>query len=208
MSLQGSAVNPTSDEEFVYIVIDDSDTTTDTVQLANNLFQKISNDGTTLQTRFVRKAQLPVKSAIVQMIFDRLADIFDRAELAESEVGNTLYFPDELLKFIDQYHEDALDALGKIINEKRFGVELIAEALSTIGRAKDPISHLNRLMLLINNLSATSPKQRYGAIRGLASLNVPLAIPYVEAAIRVEQDKILQHALKQLKERLNHKQDK
>jgi len=186
------------------IIIDDASSPTDMDGLLSSLFGTYFTDvPTTNEPRLTRKiTEQPIETSYSQKVLEELTELFTQAEFANSEANNGFYFPDELLRFIDQHREDAIDALNTIIEENNCGSEIVAEALTTIGRSGDYLSYPKRLELLLTNLRASSPKIRYGATRGLASLNSSSAISDVEAAIENEKVEILRHALIKLSQRL------
>lgn len=97
-----------------------------------------------------------------------------------------------------------ITALASIIAVEKTNPRVAAEALRHLGRFIHPPSHRDRLWLLEWGLHLSSPMSRDGASLGLAHLNDPAAIPYLQAAIDAEPIESLKEDLKQVLAGLNN----
>jgi hypothetical protein len=97
-----------------------------------------------------------------------------------------------------------VEALAAVIVTERVSPRVAAEALRHLGRFAHPPSHRDRLWLLERGLRSASPVSRDGASLGLAHLNDPSAIPYLQAAIEREPVASLRDDLRQVLDALQH----
>ena len=131
----------------------------------------------------------------------RLTVVFSTSdETFEDGVENT--FSTNLLSFVKTHGSDAMEAISNLILSENVKGEVASEALRWLGRVHDPKTYLERRWLLERSLFSSSPKTRDGAALGLASLDDPHAVPYVERAIEGEGVEPLRADMKQVLDQL------
>jgi hypothetical protein len=115
---------------------------------------------------------------------------------------------DQLVKTVLRYGEAAVGSIHTFIASGRIEDTRAAEALRVLGEITDGKSHSARLWLLGLCLSFPSPRIRYGAMSGLASMDDPLAIVRLEAARNRETHRdlkrVLDRVITQLQETADH----
>ena len=136
----------------------------------------------------------PAYSKIEQLIICDSGEIF--------EDGMESRFSRKLVALIKQYGNDAIDAIGELIRQRRMNVENVAEAMRWLGHIEHPPTHHKRLQLLTRGLVDEEYRVRDGAILGLESLGSPEAIPALEKAISSEKYPELRYDIQALVERL------
>ena len=137
----------------------------------------------------------PAYSKIEQLIICDSGEIF--------EDGMESRFSRKLVALIKQYGNDAIDAIGELIRQRRMNVENVAEAMRWLGHIEHPPTHHKRLQLLTRGLVDEEYRVRDGAILGLESLGSPEAIPALEKAISSEKYPELCYDIQALVERLS-----
>ena len=125
----------------------------------------------------------------------------DSGEIFED--GMESRFSRKLVALIKQYGNDAIDAIGELIRQRRMNVENVAEAMRWLGCIESPPTHHKRLQLLTRGLVDEEYRVRDGAIRGLGSLDSPEALPALDAAIRDEPYTELRQDMEGLRDDLN-----
>lgn len=100
-----------------------------------------------------------------------------------------------------------VEALASILIAEHVSPRVAAEALRHLGRFTHPPTHRDRLWLLGRALRSESPLGRDGAGLGLAHLDDPAAIGYLEAAIDAEPLQSLKQDLRQVLEGLQQTKD-
>ena len=91
-----------------------------------------------------------------------------------------------------------IEALAAVVLTEKTSPRVAAEVLRHLGRFVHPPSYRDRLWLLERALKSSSPMSRDGASLGLAHLNDPAAIPYVQKAIDAEPIESLKEDLRQI----------
>jgi len=117
----------------------------------------------------------------------RIARLFGSVGEQSFEEGIETEFSRELERVVRAYGDNAVVAVGQRIAGGTVKPEAAAEALRWLGQMDSPITYRQRLDLLERSLSAPSAWIRDGASLGLASLDDPDAMPYLERAIEREQ---------------------
>lgn len=130
--------------------------------------------------------------------------LFDRARYEIFEAGVETDFSRDLMANILRYSIGAVELIAHLILHKIAGVEPAAEALRCIGYIDHPPTYIFRRWLLERCIANDSARIRDGALIGLAHLDDPHAIPYIEEAAvrerRVGLRKDMHELLKQLKQ--------
>lgn len=140
--------------------------------------------------------------AIPESLKSGVNTIFGAASEENFESGVESEFSRKLLLIIEKYGELAIRALGLGILANEWNPEVISEALRWIARIADPSTYASRLWLLERSLFSPHSRIRDGAALGLASLDDPSAIPYLEAAIAREPIRELRGDLEQALDQL------
>jgi hypothetical protein len=100
-----------------------------------------------------------------------------------------------------------MEALAAVIVTEKSSPRVAAEVLRHLGRFVHPPSQRDRLWLLGRALKLSSPMSRDGASLGLAHLNDPAAIPYLQKAIDAEPVESLKEDLRQILNGLQNASD-
>lgn len=128
--------------------------------------------------------------------------LFQNARNVTFEDGMESDFSRELVRLIRQYGKTAMEVITTLIVNDNVDAEVVAEALRWLGRMDHPPSHHDRLWLLEKSLFSSSVLVRDGAALGLASLDDPHAIPYLQQAIEREKYASLREDLEQVRDQL------
>lgn len=151
-----------------------------------------------IQKRESSTSKRPVPELVERM----LSDIFSSSSEEEFSYGYVSQLAVSLEDFIRRYAVDAIDAIQYYVYQKQIDVDLLVEALHTIGQLQDEITHERRLLLLRSALATSSARIRRAAALGLAYMDDPRAIPALKKALNVEsQDSVkvwIEQTLKQL----------
>ena len=107
-----------------------------------------------------------------------------------------------LVALIEEHQHSAIDALADLIAGGNVNPEVVSEAMRWVGHIEDPATHQARLALLEHNLSHSSARVRDGAALGIASMDDPASIRYVQEAIRRETIGPLRDDMQQVLEQL------
>ncbi len=122
------------------------------------------------------------------------------------EDGMESVFSRGLVSLIKRYGNTAVETVTNFIIGKVVNPEVASEALRWLGHIDDPFTYRNRLHLLERSLWHSSARVRDGAILGLASLDDPSAIPYLEKAVEREQIQELRRYMIQVLDQLKNTQ--
>lgn len=112
--------------------------------------------------------------------------LFDSSEEEFFEDGIQSQFAAHLQEIILTHGLLSMDPLSRIIFNKASNEEIVSEALSLLGRIEHHESYSTRLWLLHKSLKANSARIRDSALLALASLDDPISIPVIKAAIQKE----------------------
>jgi hypothetical protein len=117
---------------------------------------------------------------------ERAKQLFHRARYESFEPGMESAFSQGLVKLVEEGDCDALSVLRTLMFDRKVSNEIIAEALRWIAWVKQPATHQQRMNILIEALQSRSPSVRDAAGLGIATLDDPAAIPFVQRAITKE----------------------
>lgn len=123
------------------------------------------------------------------------------------EDGMESEFSKALRVLVRVYGEVALEVLARHIIGGGSNEEVGAEALRWLGHMQHPPTYYPRLWLLERSLFCESARVRDGALLGLASLNDPVAIPYLKKAIVREKVEELREDMEQVLDQLQGTMD-
>lgn len=126
----------------------------------------------------------PRRSAMIEK---EIHDLFIAAREEVFEDGLESNFTKSLARLIAKYHKRAIDVLTSMLLADDVNTEVASEALRLVGRIVSPSTHLSRLWLLERCLLHPSARIRDGAILGLAYLDDPRSIPFLQEALEREQ---------------------
>jgi len=121
--------------------------------------------------------------------------LFEAATQYVFQDGMDNEFSKELTRLVRQYGNAAIDVMAYLTLSEKVNVEVLSEALRSLGEIHHPQSRSYRLWLLGMGLRSSSYWVRDGASLGLASLDDPLAIPRLRQAIQQEQIKELRESM-------------
>ena len=130
---------------------------------------------------------------------------FGSAEDEFFEDGTESQFAREIKVLIAKHRRSALEAISHLILFTKTGPHVANEALSTLGAVSEPTTYEYRRWLLERTLGSPSAVVRDGAVIGLAWLDDPHAIPYVQRAVQGEQLAPLRRSMEQLAGQLGEK---
>lgn len=119
----------------------------------------------------------------------------------ENELSRTLY------RLLMERPKALIEALAGILVAEKVSPRVAGEALRHLGRFTHAPSHQERLWLLARSLRLASPLTKDGAALGIAHLNDPAAIPYLQAAIAAEPGGTLRDDLEDVLASLQHADD-
>jgi HEAT repeat protein len=117
---------------------------------------------------------------------NRFLAALQRGEEERFEDGMESGFSNELESLVRQYGSRSRDILSRLLENDNLSVNVWAEAMRCLGRIDDLASREARLWVLEKGLTARSAIVRDGAALGIASMDDPSAIPYLERAIASE----------------------
>ena len=127
---------------------------------------------------------------------DRLNNLFDNAHDEIFEDGMDTVFSNNLGRIIQDYGEDAIDALDSVMSSPHANVEIIEEALRQVGQIDDRHTHDCRLDLLKRKLGSLNSRIRDAASIGIADMNDLNAITSLQNAICNEPNELVKKNLK------------
>jgi hypothetical protein len=132
----------------------------------------------------------------------RFRNIFQKAIEEFFEDGMDNEFTAELGSLVQKYGPDSKYILARILKDNTSSPSVWAEAMRWIGRADEVMSSGSRLFLLKEGLKSQFAEVRDGAALGLASMDDPFAVPYLERAIASERVEELRKDMKQVLDQL------
>ena len=133
-------------------------------------------------------SSLDPKSPLERTVVAEIERSFAAARSEVFEDGMESEFSRHLVRLVDRFGNIAVRGIGAMIPEGNTNPEVVGEALRWLGLMEDPSTYRNRLRVLERSLQSPHVQVRDGAGLGLAALDDPEAIPYLEQAIEREQD--------------------
>jgi hypothetical protein len=128
-------------------------------------------------------ATVPARYRDAEKVFEAA---FRRGAEERYEDGMESGFSEELESLVRAYGSDVKDILSRLLEDENVSTKAWSEATRSLGRIDDPSSREARLWVLEKGLTARSATVRDGAALGIASMDDPSAIPYLQRAIEVE----------------------
>lgn len=128
--------------------------------------------------------------------------LFRKAQGIAFEDGMETEFSRELVRLVRKHGKVAMEIITALIVNENVDAGVAAEALRWLGRMEYLPSYHDRLWLLEKSLFSRSVLVRDGAALGLASLDDPHAIPYLQRAIEHEKYASLREDLEQVRDQL------
>ena len=95
-------------------------------------------------------------------------------------------FSREIEQLVHAFGESALRPIESAVAVPHTSQEVLAEALITLGRLIDPVTHQGRLRLLLRQLRSESAWVRDGALQGLSWMEDASAVAGLRRAAKVE----------------------
>jgi hypothetical protein len=138
----------------------------------------------------------------MSQIEPRVEALFIGAKEEVFEDGMESEFSKGLVSTIREYSDAAMEVVANLIVHEKVNPEVASEVLRWLGNVDHTPTYDKRLWLLERSLHCSSARVRDGATLGLASLDHPHAIPYLEGAIQREQSEELREDMKQVLEQL------
>jgi hypothetical protein len=117
----------------------------------------------------------------------RFKAAFQRAREERFEDGMESEFSNELESLVETYGSTARNVLARLLEDEGVSARVWGEAMRSLGRSDDRPSREARLWVLEKGLTSSSAFVRDGAALGLASMDDPSAIPYLQRAISSEK---------------------
>jgi hypothetical protein len=117
----------------------------------------------------------------------RFKAAFQRGRQERFEDGMESNFSAELESLVRTYGPSSKEILAGLLEDNGVSAEVWGEAMRCLGRLDDPASQEARLWLLEKGLTSRSAFVRDSAALGLASMDHPSAIPYLQRAIEAEK---------------------
>lgn len=147
-------------------------------------------------------SRLPVESAterptVGDELYAAIAGLFRAASTELFEDGLASPFADALTAIVRKHGTAAMEVIAHLIVYERVLAEVASEALRWLGRMEHSTTYGYRRWLLERSVRCSSPRVRDGAGLGLAALDDPHAIPYLQQAIRCERCQELRQDLEQ-----------
>lgn len=133
---------------------------------------------------------------------DEIKYHFAIAQDEHFEDGMESNFSRNLTRFIMHYSSIGIDIIADLILTDTVNPVVAGEALRWIGGIEHPITYPARRWLLARSLKCSSLYIRDGASLGLASMDDPAVIPYLEYAITQEKIPELREDMIQVLEQL------
>lgn len=140
----------------------------------------------------------------LQEIIGNLLIIYED-EVYEFGMESTLR--SKLLSFIEKFGNDAVRGIEKAVINMDVDEIVAAHVLQWLGMMRDSETSKSRLWILEEFLLHSSLHLRNGAMMGLAYLDEPSAIPYLEYAVKAEQHTELQRDMKRVLVQLENTRD-
>lgn len=117
----------------------------------------------------------------------RIEGLFDLASEEVFESGEETDFSRSLTEEVKQHGKPVVEIVQKILEPGRPKPDVVFETLKLMGRISHPQTYRDRFLVLVQFLTSMSRVARDGAGLGLAFLDDPDAIPYLETAIQREE---------------------
>ena len=131
-------------------------------------------------------------------LYDAVAADFAAAELEEFEHGMESAFSRELERWIGESGPAAVEVFTHLITRELVSTAVAAEALKTLGSFDDSGTYDYRRWLLERSLRCSQAIVRDAAGLGLASLDDPHAVPFLQSAVECEDNPDLREDLLQV----------
>lgn len=154
----------------------------------------------------VRLVNPPSREKVPESLVEELRQIFFAAKEEVFEDGMDSVFSRQLVDFMESHGRLAIDILSDLLLLEQVNAEVAGEALRHVGYLEHSPTRLVRRRLLEHCLFGSSARVRDGAILGIAAMDDPKSIPYVEQAVEresiAELQEDMQAVLEQLRETL------
>ena len=187
--------------EFTDATTEPSDDRSDNLTIPS--MEKVYEPTIHIEQQFERSVNSTLEIEYPIEILDELQTLVFSAKDEVFEDGIETGFSRGLVAYIERYGELALQVLTDFIISERINPEIASEGLRWIGRIENPYSRLSRRRLLEwCLLNCNSSRVKDGALLGLASMDDPSSIPYLELAVERETIQELRQDMGQVLEQL------
>ncbi len=129
-------------------------------------------------------ATAPLRDTVAEAKF---RSVFEQGAEEKFEDGMESEFSRELESLVKAYGAASKPILARLLEDASISPAVWAEALRCLGRLDDPASREARLWVLEKGLTSPFLIIRDGAALGLASMDDPSAIPYLQLAVDSER---------------------
>jgi hypothetical protein len=149
-----------------------------------------------------RRIEMPVVRIRDRATEQKFKLVMQRGKEEQFEDGMESRLSKDLEILVKGFGPDSKDILSRLLEDESISSLVWAEAMRWIGRAEEFMSRSSRLSLLKQALSSDSFVVRDGAALGLASMDDPDAIPFLERAVASETVNELRADMRQVLEQL------
>lgn len=130
--------------------------------------------------------QKEINEEVDGMLRNSITRAFDAANNETFYDGFDSYFSETISRFILAFGVQAIVIIEEILESNPSASETVEETLRQLGKIVDPHTHAARLALLLRAIGDRNPRIRDAASIGIASLDDPVAIPFLHHAIKTE----------------------
>ena len=160
--------------------------------------KKAPEANTTRDIPVILQSENPTVLVTDEEAESRFESLFRSARESHFEDGMESQFSRYLTSLVQAYGPISKDILARLFEDRRISPEVLSEALRWLGRMEDQPTYGARLWLLEKGLTSPDASVRDGATLGLASMDDPRAIPYLERAIQAEKMTELRHDMEEV----------
>lgn len=146
------------------------------------------------------------ENSIDELPIEAINRLFDHASPEAWDADAQSSFASGVEFMVMSYGASAAEAIAARLLRRGDSEDIIAAALTALGRADDSRSHGTRRQVLENFLSDQSLVVKDGAVQGLEWIDDPQSIPVIEAAIANERSAWFKGILEAFLERLRRVQ--
>jgi len=160
-----------------------------TSQISEKTFNKylsLSEDSASVENEYYAESSSSDIAPANPQMLSEIDTIFAHAQGEYFEDGVETEFSRRLTGLLENSGNEVVKSLQYYLGSFYNKPDIISEALRWVGLVKNSATHQERLILLISCLSWGSAKVRDGANLGLAFMEDPSVIPYLERAVEKE----------------------
>jgi hypothetical protein len=143
-----------------------------------------------------------------QFLSEELDSLFAIARAENFDDPITTRFATDLISIMDNFGNQAIQIIRRMIQHKQVVVDIAEQALKIIGMDENRFNHNDRRELLEACLSHNSIWVRNGAIKGISYMDDPKALNSITKALETEKVPELREYMLYLQTRYTQKQAK